>query len=65
MNKDAIRINIENHYTLTELENKLFDLHYPIKRNETFDRMQNDIYQTLQEMKKMIEDGNINYNKPS
>ena len=53
--------NIDMHYKVTDLENKLMDIEYPILTNDDLDRQIKIIYSCIQTIKVLIENNAVDH----
>ncbi len=53
--------NIDMHYKVTDLENKLMDIEYPMLTNDDLDRQIKIIYSCIQTIKVLIENNAVNH----
>ena len=58
---NATKLNIENHYVMTDIENKIMDIEYPVLDNPKLDKELNLIYNSIQNIKELIENNKIKY----
>jgi ribose 5-phosphate isomerase len=55
------KLNIENHYVMTEIENKIMDFDYPILENEKLEKELVSIYNAIQNIKDLLENNQVTY----
>ena len=48
------KLNIENHYVMTEIENKIMDFDYPVLENEKLEKELASIYNSIQNIKDLL-----------
>ena len=53
--------NIDMHYKVTDLENKLMDIEYPMLTNDDLDRQIKIIYSSIQTIKVLIENNAVDH----
>ncbi len=53
--------NIDMHYKVTDLENKLMDIEYPMLTNDDLDRQIKIIYNCIQTIKVLIENNAVDH----
>ncbi len=53
--------NIDMHYKVTDLENKLMDIEYPMLTNDDLDRQIKIIYSCIQTIKVLIENNAVDH----
>ena len=53
--------NIDMHYKVTDLENKLMDIEYPMLTNNDLDRQIKIIYGCIQTIKVLIENNAVDH----
>ena len=52
---NTTKLNIDNHYVMTDIENKIMDIEYPVLDNPKLDKELNLIYNSIQNIKELIE----------
>ena len=55
------KLNIENHYVMTEIENKIMDFDYPILENEKLEKELLSIFNAIQNIKDLLENNQVTY----
>ena len=55
------KLNIENHYVMTEIENKIMDFDYPVLENEKLEKELISIYNAIQNIKDLLENNQVTY----
>lgn len=59
--KNTTKLNIENHYVMTDIENKIISFEYPILKNEKLEKELNIIYNSIQNIKELLENNKVRY----
>ena len=61
--RNTTKLNIDNHYLMTEIENKILDmsLEYSIEDNPKLEKEMYKIHNSIQNIKKLIENNKITY----
>lgn len=59
--KNTTKLNIDNHYIMSDIENKIMDIEYPVLDNPKLDKELNLIYNSIQNIKELIENNKITY----
>jgi len=59
--KNTTKLNIDNHYIMSDIENKIMDIEYPVLDNPKLDKELNSIYNAIQNIKDLIENNKITY----
>ena len=59
--KNTTKLNINNHYVMSDIENKIISFEYPILKNEKLEKELNIIYNSIQNIKELIENNKITY----
>lgn len=55
------KLNIENHYVMTEIENKIMDFDYPVLENEKLEKELLSIFNAIQNIKDLLENNQVTY----
>jgi hypothetical protein len=55
------KLNIDNHYVMTDIENKIISFEYPILKNEKLEKELSIIYNSIQNIKKLLENNQVRY----
>ena len=58
---NATKLNIENHYVMTDIENKIMEIDYPLLKNEKLEKEILSIYNAIQNIKKLLENNIVRY----
>jgi ribose 5-phosphate isomerase len=58
---NTTKLNIENHYVMTDIENKIMDIEYPVLENPKLEKELVSIYNSIQNIKELIENNKITY----
>ena len=58
---NATKLNIENHYVMTDIENKIMEIDYPLLKNEKLEKEILSIYNAIQNIKKLLENNKVRY----
>ena len=59
--KNTTKLNIDNHYIMSDIENKIMDIEYSVLDNPKLDKELNLIYNSIQNIKELIENNKITY----
>jgi hypothetical protein len=59
--RNTTKLNIENHYVMTDIENKIISFEYPILKNEKLEKELNIIYNSIQNIKELLENNKVRY----
>jgi hypothetical protein len=59
--RNTTKLNIDNHYVMSDIENKIISFEYPILKNEKLEKELNIIYNSIQNIKELIENNKITY----
>jgi len=59
--KNTTKLNIENHYVMTDIENKILDIEYPVLENQKLEKELNIIYNSIQNIKELLENNKVRY----
>ena len=55
------KLNIKNHYVMSDIENKIISFEYPILKNEKLEKELNIIYNSIQNIKELLENNKVRY----
>ena len=58
---NTTKLNIENHYVMSDIENKIISFEYPILKNEKLENELNIIYNSIQNIKELLENNKVRY----
>ena len=58
---NTTKLNIENHYVITDIEDKIINFEYPMYKNPELEKQLNIIYNSLYNIKELIENNKIRY----
>lgn len=58
---NTTKLNIENHYVMTDIENKIMEIDYPLLKNEKLEKEILSIYNAIQNIKKLLENNKVRY----
>ena len=58
---NTTKLNIENHYVMSDIENKIISFEYPILKNEKLEKELNIIYNSIQNIKELLENNKVRY----
>ena len=58
---NTTKLNIDNHYVMTDIENKIISFEYPILKNEKLEKELSIIYNSIQNIKKLLENNQVRY----
>tara|TARA_X000001316_G_C887485_1_gene10540 strand:- start:9 stop:200 length:192 start_codon:yes stop_codon:yes gene_type:complete len=58
---NTTKLNINNHYVMTDIENKIVSFEYPILKNEKLEKELSIIYNSIQNIKELLENNKIRY----
>ena len=59
--KNTTKLNIDNHYVMSDIENKIISFEYPILKNEKLEKELNIIYNSIQNIKELLENNQVRY----
>ena len=59
--RNTTKLNIENHYVMTDIENKIISFEYPILKNEKLEKELSRIYNSIQNIKELLENNKVRY----
>lgn len=59
--RNTTKLNIENHYVMTDIENKIISFEYPILKNEKLEKELSIIYNSIQNIKELLENNKVRY----
>jgi len=55
------KLNIDNHYVMTDIENKIISFEYPVLKNEKLEKELSIIYNSIQNIKELLENNQVRY----
>ena len=59
--RNTTKLNIDNHYVMSDIENKIISFEYPILKNEKLEKELNIIYNSIQNIKELLENNQVRY----
>ena len=59
--KNTTKLNIENHYIMTDIEYKIINIEYPVLKNQKLEKELNIIYNSIQNIKELLENNKVRY----
>ena len=59
--RNTTKLNIDNHYVMSDIEDKIISFEYPVLKNEKLEKELAIIYKSIQNIKDLIENNQVRY----